>query len=70
MDWLSDEEVKREEIAARIKAHGCPVYTGDSVRLATQSGMRAASCADEWMRYRAELKKRGISPLPLPSKGD
>jgi len=62
MDWLEDEELLRLEYKARKMCHSCPVYTGDQVRLAVQSGMRSANLGDEWMRYRTEVRRRGLLP--------
>ena len=40
---------------AQRKAHNCPVYyKGESVLAATQSGMRAAACAEEYARLRRD----------------
>jgi hypothetical protein len=58
---MTDIELIHAERAARQKAQGCPVYTGNDPYHATRSGMRSASCGDEWLRLRSERIKRGLA---------
>lgn len=67
---MTDPQLQTAERAARLLAHGCPVYAPgvvepDSRYKATISGQRAAACGDKWMTLRRRLKDRGLEPLPL-----
>jgi len=57
---MTDSELIAAEAAARRKAQNCPVYTGPDTYHATRSGRTSAAAADEWMRLRDELKRRGL----------
>ena len=57
---MTDAELVAAERAAYAKARGCPIYTGNVVSAAVKSARTSAACADEWMRLRAELLRRGL----------
>ena len=61
---MSDNLLKRE-LAARLAAHNAPIYTGSEVLHAVTSSMRACRLSDEWMQLRSEVKRLGLTPLPL-----
>lgn len=62
LEWMTDEDLINAEREAYRKAKGCPIYTAEQVRMATQSGARSARAAEEWMRYYEERKARGLVP--------
>jgi hypothetical protein len=61
--------LQQAELAARIMAHGCNVYSSnkdsehDQRIKATRSAATSAACGERWMAARAKLRAAGLDPL-------
>jgi hypothetical protein len=63
--------LRKAELAARIMAHGCNVYSSnkdsehDQRIKATRSAATSAACGARWIVARDNLRAAGLEPLSL-----